>query len=98
MKNLAHRVRKTSSLSILYFFLIWKMIAIYRNGLLPKILYSFEPKKIKTMYDLFARCLELFPNEECLSRRPYNIGLGLKGDAVWQAYTQVSNRIDNFET
>ncbi|KAL9557061.1 hypothetical protein MBANPS3_001587 [Mucor bainieri] len=70
--------------------------AIYRNGVIPEILYSLEPKKIKTMYDLFARGLELSPNKECLGRRPYNVELGQRDDVVWQTYTQVSDRINRF--
>lgn len=64
--------------------------------MLPEILYSLEPEKIKTVYDLFARGLELSPNKECLGRRPYNIELGQRDDVVWQTYTQVSDRINNF--
>ncbi|KAI8639886.1 hypothetical protein BD408DRAFT_484526 [Parasitella parasitica] len=70
--------------------------AIYRNGEIPEILYSLEPEKVKTTYDLFARGLGLSPYRECLGRRPYNIELGQRDHVVWQTYTQVSNRIDHF--
>ncbi|CEP14131.1 hypothetical protein [Parasitella parasitica] len=70
--------------------------AIYRNGEIPEILYSLEPEKIKTVYDLFARGLELSPHRECLGRRPYNIELGQRDNLIWQTYIQISDRIDHF--
>lgn len=71
-------------------------IAIYRNGAIPEILYSLEPKEIRTMYDLFARGLKLSPNKECLGRRPYSMELGQRSEVVWQTYSQVSDRINHF--
>ncbi|KAL0144089.1 hypothetical protein V8B55DRAFT_1483465 [Mucor lusitanicus] len=63
--------------------------AIYRNGAIPEILYSLEPKEIRTMYDLFARGLKLSPNKECLGRRSYSMELGQRSEVVWQTYSQI---------